>query len=169
MDLSASVETVKGVGPKTAAALMNVNINTVGDLVYCLPRIYENYQTTVNIEDLRPGKVIIRGKIDGLHIIRTSRKKLTITEGVIRDATGAIRTVWFNQPYRAKQFDSEREYYFTGKYELKNGRYVLTSPSATLVHDIEKDGEAAGFQPIYSAKSAIKPQTFNNRISERSK
>lgn len=165
MDLSASVETVKGVGPKTAAALMNVNINTVGDLVYCLPRIYENYQTTVNIEDLRPGKVIVRGKIDGLHIIRTSRKKLTITEGVIRDATGAIRTVWFNQPYRAKQFDSEREYYFTGKYELKNGRYVLTSPSATLVQDIEKDGEAAGFQPIYSAKSAIKPQTFHKIIS----
>lgn len=165
MDLSAPVDTIKGVGPKTAAALVNVNLRTVGDLVYCLPRVYENYQTTVNIEDLRPGKVIVRGKIDGLHIIRTSRKKLTITEGVIRDQTGAIRTVWFNQPYRAKQFDPEREYYFTGKYELKNGRYVLTSPSAALVQDVAKDGVVAGFQPIYSAKSAIKPQTFHKIIT----
>ncbi len=165
MDMSAPIDTIKGVGPKTAEAFARANLNTVGDLIYCLPRVYENYQTTVNIEDLRPGKVIVRGKIDGLHVIRTSRRKLTLTEGVIRDDTGAIRTVWFNQPYRAKQFDPEREYYFTGKYELKGGRYVLTSPTAALVQDVEKDGAAASFQPIYSAKSAIKPQVFHKIIS----
>lgn len=164
MDMSAPVESIKGVGPKTAEALRCVNLRTVGDLIYCLPRVYENYQTTVSIEDLRPGKVIVRGKISDLRIMRTSRRQLTLTEGVIRDNTGAIRTVWFNQPYRAKQFDPEREYYFTGKYELKNGRYVLTSPSATLVQDVERDSNA-GFQPIYSAKSAIKPQTFHKIIS----
>lgn len=163
MDMSAPVDSIKGVGPKTAEALARVNLRTVGDLLYCLPRVYENYQTTVPIEELRPGKVIVRGKISDLRIMRTSRRQLTLTEGVIRDNTGAIRTVWFNQPYRAKQFDPKREYYFTGKYELKNGRYVLTSPSATLVQDVEQDG-AASFQPIYSAKSAIKPQTFHKII-----
>lgn len=165
MDMSSSVESVKGVGPKTAELLKRVNLNTVGDLLYCLPRIYENYQTTVPINELRPGKVIVRGKIADLRVLRTSRRQLTITQAVIRDDTGEIRTVWFNQPYRAKQFDSEREYYFTGKYEFKSGRYVLTSPSATLVQDVKKDGEAAGFQPIYSAKSTIKPQVFHKIIS----
>lgn len=160
MDLSAPIEAVKGVGPKTAEALKRVNLRTIGDLLYCLPRVYENYQTAVKIEDLRPGKVVIRGKISDLHVIRTSRKRLTITQGVIRDDTGAIRTLWFNQPYRAKQFDEEREYYFTGKYELKSGRYQLSSPSATLVQDATMDANAS-FQPIYAAKSAIKPQTFH--------
>ncbi len=163
MDLSASIEEVKGVGPKTAAALQRVNLCTIGDLLYCLPRVYENYQTTTKIEDLRPGKVVIRGKISDLRLVRTSRKRLTITEGVIRDDSGAIRTLWFNQPYRAKQFDEKREYYFTGKYELKSGRYQLTSPSATLVQDADVDG-AASFQPIYSAKSAIKPQVFHKLL-----
>ena len=157
------IEEVKGVGPKTAAALRKVNLCTVGDLIYCLPRLYENYQTTTTIEDLHPGKVVVRGKISNLHVIRTSRKRLTITQGVIRDETGAIRTLWFNQPYRAKQFDENREYYFTGKYELKGGRYQLTSPSATLVQDVETDATAS-FQPIYSAKSAIKPQTFHKLL-----
>lgn len=163
MDLSASIETVKGVGPKTAAALKRVNLRTIGDLLYCLPRVYENYQTTIKIADLRPGKVVIRGKISDLRLVRTQRKRLTITQGVIRDDTGAIRTLWFNQPYRAKQFDEQREYYFTGTYEFKNGRYQLTSPSATLVQDVERDA-TAGFQPIYSAKSVIKPQTFHKLI-----
>lgn len=163
MDLSAGIETVKGVGPKTAELLQRVNLRTVGDLLYCLPRIYENYQTTVDIKDLRPGKVIIRGKISDLRLVRTSRKRLTLTQGVIRDATGAVRTVWFNQPYRAKQFDEKREYYFTGKYELKSGHYQLTSPSATLVQDVA-NGQTAAFQPIYSAKSAIKPQMFHKLL-----
>ena len=164
MDMSAPVEEVRGVGPKTAELLKEVNLKTVGDLIYCLPRMYENYQIAVAISDLQPGNVVVRGRISDLKVVRSGRKRLTITEGIIRDDTGAIRTVWFNQPYRAKQFDPKREYFFTGKYELKYGRYVLTSPSAALVQDIEKDGARAGFQPIYSTRKTIKPATFRKMM-----
>lgn len=159
----ADVATVKGVGPKTAENLHRAGVKTVGDLLYCLPRLYENYQTTTNIEDLRPGNVVVKGKISNMHIIRTGRRKLTLTQGTISDATGSIRTVWFNQPYRAKQFDEAREYYFTGKYELKNGRYQLLSPSAALVQDVENNANA-DFRPIYSAKSVIKPALFQKLL-----
>lgn len=165
MDMSAPVEKIRGVGPKTAELLHEVNLRTVGDLLYCLPRMYENYQVTTTISELKPGNVVIRGKIGDLHTVRTQRRHLTMTQGVIRDNTGAIRTVWFNQPYRAKQLDPKREYFFTGKYEFKNGRYVLTSPSATLAQDYEQDGAAAGFQPIYSAKKTLKPQVFQKIIA----
>ena len=69
MDMLAPIKEVKGVGPKTAEALERVNLKTVGDLIYLLPRVYENYQAAVDIADLRPGKAIIKGKISDLHII----------------------------------------------------------------------------------------------------
>ena len=113
--LDEPVESLKGVGPKTAEILKKHGIHTVRDFLYNLPRDYENYQAPTSIAEIRPGKVVIKGKIDSLNTRRARRRNLSITEGVIRDKTGAIKTVWFNQGYRIKQFSPEKEYYFTGK------------------------------------------------------
>ena len=162
MNLQADIATVKGVGPKTAAALRQAGIQTVGDLLYLLPRTYENYQTVTDIAHLRPGKVMVKGKITNLKTNRAFKRRLTITEGIIRDATGALRTLWFNQAYRERQFDPQREYYFSGTYEFRRGRYQLTSPTAVLAADV--DAQPAGLQPLYSTRSGLKPALFRKLI-----
>ena len=162
MNLQADIVTVKGVGPKTAAALRQAGIQTVGDLLYLLPRTYENYQTVTDIAHLRPGKVIVKGKITNLKTSRAFKRRLTITEGIIRDATGALRTLWFNQAYRERQFDPQREYYFSGLYEFRRGRYQLTSPTAVLAADV--DAQPVGLQPLYSTRSGLKPALFRKLI-----
>lgn len=163
MNLQADIVTVKGVGPKTAAALRQAGIQTVGDLLYLLPRTYENYQTVTDIAHLRPGKVMVKGKITNLKTNRAFKRRLTITEGIIRDATGALRTLWFNQAYRERQFDPQREYYFSGTYEFRRGRYQLTSPTAVLAADV--DAQPAGLQPLYSTRSGLKPALFRKLIT----
>ena len=163
MNLQADIETVKGVGPKTAAALRQAGIQTVGDLLYLLPRTYENYQTATDIAHLRPGKVMVKGKISNFKTTRAFKRRLTITEGIIRDATGAIRTLWFNQAYRERQFDPQREYYFSGTYEFRRGRYQLISPTAVLAADV--DAQPAGLQPLYSTRSGLKPAFFRKLIT----
>ena len=162
MNLQADIATVKGVGPKTAAALRQAGIQTVGDLLYLLPRTYENYQTVTDIAHLRPGKVMVKGKITNLKTNRAFKRRLTITEGIIHDATGALRTLWFNQAYRERQFDPQREYYFSGTYEFRRGRYQLTSPTAVLAADV--DAQPAGLQPLYSTRSGLKPALFRKLI-----
>ena len=104
MFLDEGVESLKGVGPKTAEVLKKAGIKTVRDFFYNLPRDYENFEAPVSISEIRPGKVSIRGKIDSISTRRARKRNLSITEGVVRDNTGAIRVVWFNQSYRAKQF-----------------------------------------------------------------
>ena len=162
MNLQADIATVKGVGPKTAAALRQAGIRTVGDLLYLLPRAYENYQTVTDIAHLRPGKVMVKGKITNLKTNRAFKRRLTITEGIIHDATGALRALWFNQAYRERQFDPQREYYFSGAYEFRRGRYQLTSPTAVLAADV--DVQPAGLQPLYSTRSGLKPALFRKLI-----
>ena len=131
--------------------------------MYNLPRDYDNYERPTTIAEIRPGKVVVKGKIDSLSTRRAKRRNLSITEGVIRDQTGAIKVVWFNQSYRIRQFDADKEYYFTGSYEFKNGRYSLISPSAALVSDVN---EFSGLNPVYVAHGSLKSHDFRRLIGK---
>lgn len=162
MNLADSVESLQGIGPKRAEILKKAGIRTVRDFFYNLPRDYENFQAAKSIAEMRPGKVVIKGKIDSLSTRRAKRRRLSITEGVVRDNTGAVKVVWFNQGYRIKQFSPEKEYYFTGNFELKNGRYSLISPSAAEVADIDPKN---GLSPVYVAHGALKSHDFKRLVA----
>ena len=162
MDLFVSVENLKGIGPKTAETLKKAGIKTVRDFFYNLPRDYESYQAATSIAAMRPGKVVIKGKIENLTSRKARKRNLSITEGVIRDNTGSIKVVWFNQSYRLRQFAPDKEYYFTGTYELKNGRFQLTSPSAALVSDVDP---SSALNPIYVAHGAIRSADFKRLVN----
>lgn len=163
MDLSKPVEELKGVGEKTAAILRKYGIRTVRDFLYNLPRDYENYEAPTSISQMRPGKVVIKGKIDSLTTRKARRRNLSVTEGIIRDATGAVKVVWFNQSYRIRQFIPDKEYYFTGNYELKNGRYSLISPSAAEIADVDT---STGLSPIYVAHGGLKSHDFRRLMGK---
>lgn len=162
MNLSDPVDTLKGIGPKTTETLNKVGIKTVRDFFYNLPRDYENFTAPASIKDIQPGKVVVKGKIDSLITRRTRRRNFTVTEGVIRDNTDAIRVVWFNQPYRVKQLETGHDYYFTGTYDLKNGRYQLTSPSVALATEVESD---APLRPVYVAHGPLKSTDFARLVN----
>ncbi|MBR2753553.1 ATP-dependent DNA helicase RecG [Candidatus Saccharibacteria bacterium] len=159
MELLDSVEVLKGVGPKRAEILKKCGINTVRDFFYNLPRDYENFRAPTSISAIRPGKVVIKGKISSLTSRRARRRNLSITEGVVSDQTGSIKVIWFNQKYRLKQFTPEKEYYFSGNYEFKNGRYSLISPSAAESTEIDP---RTGLNPIYVAHGKLKSNDFRH-------
>lgn len=163
MGLFEPVESLTGIGPKTAEILKKHGIRTVKDFFYNLPRDYENFERPTSISEMRPGKVVIRGKIDSLSTRRARKRNLSITEGIVRDKTGAVKVVWFNQRYRVKQFSPDKEYYFTGLYELRNGRYSLVSPSAAEISDIDP---SSGLAPVYVAHGSLKSNDFKRLVNK---
>ena len=165
MNLFSPVEVLNGVGPKTQALLNKFGIKTVRDFLYTLPRDYENFQSVTAGGEIRPGKIVVKGKIENLKTRHARKRNLSITEGVIISESGPIRTVWFNQAYRLKEFDPKREYLFTGNFELKNGRYQLISPSVANVAEIDA---YKGLVPVYVAHGALKSANFR-RLVEKSR
>ncbi|MBQ3280397.1 ATP-dependent DNA helicase RecG [Candidatus Saccharibacteria bacterium] len=163
MILEGPVESLKGIGPKTAETLKKAGIKTVRDFFYNLPRDYENFQAATSISDLRPGKVVVKGRIEKLTSRRARKRNLSIVEGFIKDNSGSVKVVWFNQSYRMRQFAEDKEYVFSGLYELKNGRFQITSPSAALLTDID---EKSGLTPIYVAHGGLKSGDFRRLLND---
>ncbi len=162
MDLAAPIEEVKGIGPKTATILNKAGFFTLRDLLYHLPREYENFQQAQNISELKPGKVTVKARVESIST-RRIRGRLTLTEALLRDKTGAIKAIWFNQAYREKQFTEHHEYYFSGEMKLSYGRYQLQNPSALKAEEYDAPTTET-IQPIYPARGSVKSLEFKKFI-----
>ena len=163
MNLATSLESIKGVGPKTAEQLEKAGLSTVGDMVMFLPRKHEDYSEITAIDDLTPGKRTIKITIDSTETRRV-RRGMTVTTGTLQDSSGKVKAVWFNQPYRSTQFAPDTEYYVSGKFEFKNGRYQFTNPSVEKVSDMPVQTDR--LLPVYRQVKGLKSQLVRKILHE---
>lgn len=90
----------KGVGPKRALLLEKLGIRTIEDALWFLPWRYEDRSRIVPIAQLVPGeKATIAGTIHQAGLRRTRRRNMTLFTMSVRDETGAVEVVFFNQHY----------------------------------------------------------------------
>lgn len=146
MSLDDSVTVLKGVGPALAAKYGVLKIKTVADLIDTLPRRYEDYSQVTPIDALQPGDVSLKAVITSA-VGRYVRRGMHVTEAVADDGGGAVRLIWFNQPYRADALKRGQEYFISGTYGLGRGRLSITNPSVELVSDFPVN--TARIIPVY--------------------
>jgi ATP-dependent DNA helicase RecG len=125
---------LKGVGEVQAQKFATLGLKTTGDLIRYFPRRYEDYSVLTSIKELRPGIVTVQAVIKQAKG-RYVRRGLHITEAVASDATGSVRLIWFNQPYRAAALKAGREYFISGLYELSRQRFSVLNPGVEMVSD----------------------------------
>jgi len=128
MSLDLDIQYVKGVGPKRAKLFKKLGIDTVKDLIFYFPRDYEDRSEIVKIEDLIVGeKQTFKAYIAGsAREVKTSR--VVITKIPVKDGTGAVELVWYNQPYMKNNFKIGEEYIISGKLQFKYGQLVVENP-----------------------------------------
>jgi len=136
--LGDSVQYVKGVGPKRAELLRRLGIRTVADLLYLLPRDYEDRSVVVPIARLRLGqRATIRARVVSVHRFRSPRGR-AMAEVLVEDDTGRLRCIWFNTRYfREEDFPPGREMFLTGKVSFYREPRMV-SPQ----HELADEGEA---------------------------
>jgi len=134
------IEKLKNVGTRNAPRLHRLGVKTLKDLLWHLPVRYDDYSETVPISDISPDqKVNIQGevvKITTKGIFPRLRRgfggqarRMFITDAIIKDLSGAVKAVWFNQPFIENQLPEGAFVSLAGKVKTgKNGTY-LSSPT----------------------------------------
>jgi ATP-dependent DNA helicase RecG len=147
------VSELKQVNARKAAGLGEMGIDTVLDLITHYPRRWIDRTKEAAIDDLTVGD---EAQVTAT-VIRTSSRRLrggrSMAEIVVSDGTGALTCTFFNQAWRAKQFEAGQVVTVFGKVTSYRGNLQIGNPVVDLVGD-----QTGRIVPVY-------PQSERARIS----
>ncbi len=155
--------------------LLALGITDAQSLLRYFPRRYADISEIKPIKDLETGDIVsIYGEVEKMKIHKTFRKKITMSECVLKDHTGSIRVLWFNQPYLAKMFEHVTKVKISGT--VMNGKHglYLANPSLAQTKDLPIDsgdslfkknnGEQDVITPIYRESKRLTSLYFEHKI-----
>lgn len=102
LKLSDNITKLPGIGPAFKQILSKINIFSIGDLFFHLPKRYLDFSKLLPIAQAQTGvTATFEGKITDIQSRKSYRSKLKFTEAILTDKTGNLKLIWFNQPYIA--------------------------------------------------------------------
>jgi len=175
--LDRPVQFLKGVGPRRADAFREAGLGTARDLLYHLPRRYDDASTLTPIGELKEGMdVSVRGWVRSAGVIPT-RSGLRIFQAVLQDDSGMITCAWPGQPWLERKIQEGDQLILTGSVKFYHGRQLHPKEHVMVARapregasDREgdragsvKEGEAGTIFVSYPATEAI-PQWILRRV-----
>ena len=129
MALYDRISTIKGIGEQRAEKLSALGIETVRDMLYYFPYSVEDRRITKKVTDLTDGETAcITALVGAAPTVRRIRKGFAVYSLPLRDDTGVITAVFYNNPYVMKNFRVGSFYNFYGKIEHKYGQKKIITP-----------------------------------------
>lgn len=148
--LKQPVTAVKGIGKETAAALAELEIFTVEDLLEHFPYRYEDYRLR-NLSDVKHGeRITIEGKIAGEPVVRYyGRKRSRLSVRLLTGERFLVQAVFFNQPYLKNRLALNEVITVTGKWDQYR-RTVTVSECK-----FGRRQEAKELEPVYHVRGDL--------------
>jgi len=159
--LSEGVQFVKGVGPQRCKLLHKLEIETVFDLLWNVPRAYFNRNKVMKIAALSDGMVAsIRGVVVTANQNRT-RRGFHILKAMIEDDSGMITAVWFNQSHLARNLKSGQEVFLSGKAKSGYGTNEFNVAEYELIDDEDTYSPVV---PVYTLTEGLNQKSMRKII-----
>ena len=155
--LTQQAQFVKGVGPKVGQLLARKGLNTVEDLLYFLPRKYEDRRFVKAISKSEVGKKetvigeVVRAEIHPY-------KKRRVFEVVLRDDSGTLKAKWFKGSfaYLRNAFKPGLRAILTGDVRLYQFELEMIHPDFELLEEGEDSHlHFKRIVPIYSETEGL--------------
>ncbi len=157
----APVDTIRGVSTRRAEAYARLGVKTLGDLIYHLPRDYEDWSEITPIQELVPGVAqTIFATIDNVGNLNR-RGKLTWITIEVSDASGRMSLTFFHMPWLQKKFRKGQRYYFHGKVEQRGFFMNLVNP--LFMTPAEWDEQK--FFPVYPLSEGLSQKMVREHIA----
>jgi ATP-dependent DNA helicase RecG len=162
INLDYPIQYIKGIGPKRAEGLASVEIKTVEDLLYYLPRKYLDRSLILPIEKVKPDiKVTVMGAVHAFGIRRGRKPSFQV---ILKDDTGYITLVWFGAlRYIMNQFKENDVVIASGDVSFYRGLEII-HPEYEIVSENEDDLIHTGrVIPLYPSTSFLKKLHLDSR------
>jgi ATP-dependent DNA helicase RecG len=123
------------VGPKKVAALAEVGVESVLELLTTYPRRWVDRTEEARVIDLEPGRealvlVTVRSVAK-----RPTRNRRTMVTAQVGDGSGRMSAVFFNQPWRERQLQPGMTVALFGRADTYRGSLQMTNPVVDLIGD----------------------------------
>jgi len=159
------VRYLTGVGPEMARRLAKLEIRTIRDLLFHVPRGYLDRRTVTPIAFLRPNQeASILGTLASIRLERRMRGRRDVT-GAVQDGTGALRVVWFNQPFVERLLRAGERYFFSGPVQPFRG-LEMHNPEFEPDEEGAEHRNLARVAPVYGLTQGITQRWLRARVAD---
>jgi len=167
MNLSDPIHELPLVGPVYQKRLRKLAIKKIRDLLYHVPRRYEDYRLISNFSRLTPGETVtVHGEIVFARNQYTkSNKKIQIVE-IGNEKGNKIQAVWFNQPFLIKNFRKGEMFSFSGKADWFGRNMALIAPEYEKIVADKKLIHTSRIVPVYSTTAGISSKWLRRRVMD---
>ncbi|MEM7807195.1 MAG: DEAD/DEAH box helicase, partial [Planctomycetota bacterium] len=167
VDLAQPLSELDGVGPKKAAGLRKLGLQTLGDLVDYLPRDYRFESAERGVDELVAEQIqTVRGEVVACDFI-AGRPRSRFEATVKDERTGdPLACVWFNAAWMRNRLTPGMHVRVRGKVRHFRGLPQMANPKWELVDDETEAVEDDTFRPIYAATAGLPSEQIERLVAD---
>ncbi|HEX6544887.1 MAG TPA: ATP-dependent DNA helicase RecG [Bryobacteraceae bacterium] len=168
MELTTSLQFVRGIGPARAEMLRSRGLETVLDLLYHLPFRYEDRRQIKDLRSLTPGeKVTVLARVERGSISRFRKNATGLFEATLSDGRGTLHARWFNNKRLAEILVPGVHVALFGKVESeRRNSLLMVQPEFEILDEAEGEESlhTGRITPIYEAVVKISTRIFRSLL-----
>ena len=153
---------IKGIGNKLAELLAQLDLRSVRDLLFCLPRDYRDYTRQQCIQDAQPGEqpATIIASVESYRTVSSGGREDLIL--VVSDGTGRLTARFFSQPWHALRMRRGMPVVLHGKITFFRDMKQMTNPQW---EELDLDNlTMVGIVPVYRMTPGLRPRLYRRAL-----
>ena len=146
-----------------AGRLEKLGITKLEDFLFHIPFRYDDYSLVSKIGEIQAGEIVtIKGSVEEIKNQYT-RKGKTLQKAVIKDETGSIDVLWFNQAFLTRVIKKGDLVSISGKVDKNRNKLTMVSPNYEVIFN-NQTIHTGRLVPVYPETRGVSSKWLRRQI-----